>query len=745
MRTPWIVVFLSGCFGSSGGGEPLMFEEIPDRYAAVTMTDEEDVAGTDWGRAEPEAPGAAPPRVRPSTRGARAERSSMRPMSQPAANQPAPPPADEGEGEAVALRQWFPESFLWQPLVETGPDGTAEVPVTVPDQLTTWRVLALANDRGGSQAGTLATFDSTLPAYVDLAVPGWLYVGDRVELPVQVVAHTADVSGQLVVQGEGALAGGGTASVNIAAGGSGARTLTVRAEAAGVGTVRADLPGVDALERQIQVVPRGRPDPRAVGAVLSSSRALALRAPDGADPRTQELFVAVYPGPLALFGTEIERLGAGTAPLSPGYGLDVAHGATELAEAAGVEVDAAALRRVRLVSWQRVVRLSRAPSAVQAADLLVVLRGVDGEEAEVMRARMARTVASGQRADGTWAPADRSTLQAVLVHTAWVARALPEDDRGPRLRAAGALERYASDVTDPYTAAVVLASGLVSGDSREALREQVREGLVQREDGRVSVTVPADARSPWGYRPSQEEALAWAWLALEGEPEAADVLAELLGRYRAEWGFGAGPADAVALEVVRRGLPALDAEVEVSLQHRGEVVATASLDPSQPRVPAVLVAPTSGDAAEWEVSVSPAVPGLALRGELRSWIPWSGDEELPGVEVSAVPRPLTAGRPGAVDLELVGPSGAVLTVDLGLPPGASVDESTLDSQRGVLADFAVYPDHVHLVTRALGAGEVLEVEVALVPALAGELGAAPTRVAVEGHEALLPPVDWTIR
>ncbi|MGI5865882.1 MAG: alpha-2-macroglobulin family protein, partial [Myxococcales bacterium] len=65
----------------------------------------------------------------------------------------------EGEGTrqaATPSRAWFPETFLFDPLVVTDEQGKASVPVRVPDRLTSWRVLALAHSRDGAQAGAVA-------------------------------------------------------------------------------------------------------------------------------------------------------------------------------------------------------------------------------------------------------------------------------------------------------------------------------------------------------------------------------------------------------------------------------------------------------------------------------------------------------------------------------------------------------------------------------------------------------------
>ncbi|HEX8819018.1 MAG TPA: alpha-2-macroglobulin family protein, partial [Archangium sp.] len=72
------------------------------------------------------------------------------------------PSAPPGEAPATPGRAWFPETFLFEPLVVTDASGLASVPVKVPDRLTQWRVLALAHSRSGAQAGAVARFAGTL-------------------------------------------------------------------------------------------------------------------------------------------------------------------------------------------------------------------------------------------------------------------------------------------------------------------------------------------------------------------------------------------------------------------------------------------------------------------------------------------------------------------------------------------------------------------------------------------------------
>ena len=167
------------------------------------------------------------------------------------------------------------------------------------------------------------------------------------------------------------------------------------------------------------MVPSGRPVTRTRGGTLSSERVFRLPPPEGADPTTEQLEVLVFPGPLAVLQLELERLAGGARPEDGAYGFAIDASIARLSEAAGIEVDDAAMRRLRILAWQRVVRESRAPTPGAAAAILSSVRGEENHpQLEELVPRLVRLVVDGQRADGTWSDRPTSTLQAVVVETA---------------------------------------------------------------------------------------------------------------------------------------------------------------------------------------------------------------------------------------------------------------------------------------------------------------------------------------
>jgi len=656
-------------------------------------------------------------------------------------------PKDAAPNPEASVREWFPEAFLWQPLVETDGDGIASLDVRVPDPLTTWRVLALAHDRGGRQAGTVHRFDSTLPAYIDPVIPGWSFVGDELVLPIQVVNNGADpLSSTFVASTSGALSGSSRGAVDVGPYGSTVFSVPLVVESAGSAALFAELSGVDAVRREWPVSPTGKPVVSQRGGVLTGSRSFSMDWPDGTDARTAQLRVEVHPGPLAVLSSELERLSSG-GRAGGAYVYGLAGQLEALSAASGAELDASVVRALKIRAWQRLVREARSPSPGQAADLLIGMGDGDGGALlDSLRDRLVRTLSEGQRADGTWSRESRSTLQRVLVQTAVAMQALPESSSGALIRAEGALERNLPNVDDPYTAAVMLATGRVSNtDILEAL---VMDGLIEVEGAeRRTVKVPQGTQSAWGGPPSHTEMLAWTALALaDTEPDVAgDLVAELMTRYSGVRGFGGGHADGLALQAVVRALPTVDSPVRLSLRVNGSEVATGAVDPAQPGVPALLqTGHPGGDAVQIELNATPATAGLSFVVTQQAWVPWEGSQGLPGVEVEVAQGPLRAGREGSIRFTIAAPSGAEVTVVQGLPAGVAVDESKLAAQPGVRS-AEVQPDRLEFKTKPFGPGEVLEISARVTPTYAGQLVSRPLEVSVGGRSAMIAPHEWVVR
>lgn len=93
---------------------------------------------------------------------------------------------------AIDERTNFDALAVFEPAAPTGPDGTATVEVTLPDNLTRYRVMAVAADAVDRFGSAESTITARLPLQVRPSPPRFLNFGDRFELPVVVQNQSDD-------------------------------------------------------------------------------------------------------------------------------------------------------------------------------------------------------------------------------------------------------------------------------------------------------------------------------------------------------------------------------------------------------------------------------------------------------------------------------------------------------------------------------------------------------------------------
>jgi hypothetical protein len=88
------------------------------------------------------------------------------------------------------LREYFPETLLWQPSIETDRNGRAHINWKFADNLTTWKLSLIAS----TLDGRLATIDKEVrsfqPFFVEHDPPKVLTLGDHISLPVVIRNYT---------------------------------------------------------------------------------------------------------------------------------------------------------------------------------------------------------------------------------------------------------------------------------------------------------------------------------------------------------------------------------------------------------------------------------------------------------------------------------------------------------------------------------------------------------------------------
>jgi len=683
-------------------------------------------------------------------------------------------PTDSAErGEAApATRAWFPETFLFAPLVQTDDQGLAQVPVTVPDRLTTWRVLALAHDRQGHQAGAVTSFQGTLAVYVEPVVPAFLVAGDTIRLPVQVV-NTSErpYEGTVTVDLTGATTSSFSGRVQIPAGSSRVLAVPLTATRAGELQVATRLGGADAVVRTLPVKPAGQRLEQVRSGTLAAPRSIELEGPRDMDPDSAHLRVVVQPGALAVLRRELARAGAPTGdPAKDAYALLLAGRAPALLEALGEPLDAdglAALRTLALQAGQRVMRDARSPDTATAALLLPAAAAhPDNPVLDRLCTRLADQLAREQRPDGTFLGGGGTTVQRMLVATAQataaVGAAVQEGDDASaqraarvRLSAGAAFERHQGQIADPYTAAAVLASGAVRGELQESLRAQVREAIEQQADGSRTLPVPAGVVRADGQAPSLTEATALAALALVDDPQAKallpDLAATLIGSWRPGTGWADGQADMLASQAVATLLrEPLPPHIEIVVARDGVEVQRGSLEGA--RRNELLVLDIPGGSARglhtWTVSAEPAVPGLGFSLALQSWVPWPAPAADQGVQVDLDLPSMQVGHKADLTLAAAAPAHTALQIRQPLPAGVQADEDSLQAlvSAGSLSSYTAEDGLLTLQVPPQDA-TTWSATFSVIPTLAGTLHADATQAALTARPDLVfawPGPTWRV-
>lgn len=218
-------------------------------------------------------------------------------------------PPSEGKGGGGAengmdARTFFPDTAYWEPALRTDAQGRAEVSVTLPDSLTTWRMLSegatAATQVGSTQTDIIATKDLLIRP----VLPRFLVIGDKPELAA-VVHNNTDRAFQVAVEMAISAGQGGGQNVEVpahslkkvvwkdfTAAAEGEVTITFRAKGGGL---------EDAVSLTLPVYHYTTPEVTATaGEVLAGEQRVEIvQLPDVYEPTQGDLTMRVDPSLVA--------------------------------------------------------------------------------------------------------------------------------------------------------------------------------------------------------------------------------------------------------------------------------------------------------------------------------------------------------------------------------------------------------------------------------------------------------------
>lgn len=212
----------------------------------------------------------------------------------------------ELDQQPVRVRQFFPETLLWQPELVTDDEGRAELTVPLADSITTWRLAGSAVSADGRLGALRDGIRVFQPFFVDLDLPVALVRNDEVAVPAVVYNYLDEPQTVELELADGdwfeLLADGAAEArfqrLELAPGE--VRSVHYRIRAKDVGNHRLQVTAragdvADALVRTIAVEPDGRRVESVFNGTLDEPRTIELVVPENAIPGSTVAVVKLYP------------------------------------------------------------------------------------------------------------------------------------------------------------------------------------------------------------------------------------------------------------------------------------------------------------------------------------------------------------------------------------------------------------------------------------------------------------------
>jgi hypothetical protein len=237
----------------------------------------------------------------------------------------------ESQASTPRLREYFPETLLWQPSLETDEQGRAQLKFKLADNITTWKVSVIASTEDGRIGTAEKEIKAFQPFFVEHDPPRVLTEGDEISLPIVVrnyLERAQNVNLEIKPENWFALLGPGTKSLNVAAGEAARGTFDFRASASvkdGKQRITAMASEAnDAIEKPVTVHPDGEEKSATTGDIVSENGRLTIDIPPTAIPTSMRAELKIYPNLLGHVAESVEAImerpyGCGEQTISSTY------------------------------------------------------------------------------------------------------------------------------------------------------------------------------------------------------------------------------------------------------------------------------------------------------------------------------------------------------------------------------------------------------------------------------------------
>ncbi|HZI20258.1 MAG TPA: alpha-2-macroglobulin family protein [Pyrinomonadaceae bacterium] len=229
------------------------------------------------------------------------------------------------------LREFFPETLVWRPSLETDASGRARLDFKLADNITTWKLSVIASTEDGRIGTAEREFLAFQPFFAEHDPPRVLTEGDRISLPVVLrnyLERPQEVTVEMKPEGWFTLAGPARQTARVAAGEAARPVFDFRAVASitdGRQRVTALGPEAsDAVEKPVTVHPDGEERTETAAALFAESGALEVRVPAEVIAGSVRSELKIYPALTAHIVEGVEAVmrrpyGCGEQTISSAY------------------------------------------------------------------------------------------------------------------------------------------------------------------------------------------------------------------------------------------------------------------------------------------------------------------------------------------------------------------------------------------------------------------------------------------
>ncbi len=468
------------------------------------------------------------------------------------------------------LREYFPETLVWEPSLETDKQGRAQLKFKLADNITTWKMSVI----GSTEDGQIGTFEKDIkafqPFFVEHDPPRILTEGDEISLPVVVrnyLERSQPISLEIKPENWFSLLGPAFKRSQVAAGDAARETFDFRATASvkgGKQRLTAIGPDAnDAIEKPVTVHPDGEEKSVTASNIVSENAVLNLNIPATAIHNSTQAELKIYPNLLAHVAESVEAImkrpyGCGEQTISSTYpSLLVLRHYKRLGSAGQGSVLTAQAGRYLRAGYNRLLNYRDESGGftywghgdpdlaltAYALRFLSEARGLIAIDDDVINEARAWLIKQ-QRADGSWAAYDywdknenkrRSALLTayiarVLAMTADVAKPANQPNQ-PITKPLGSEEKRALDflaarideINEPYLIASYALASLDLGDTMRAEQAIAKlRALAHDENGASFWSL--ETNTPF-----------YGW-GIAGRVETTALVVQALSRYDAQGG-----------------------------------------------------------------------------------------------------------------------------------------------------------------------------------------------------------------